>query len=276
MKSWCEEKPGNGLALIFHNKGTSISGQEGDGKGYAGLTNVVVVELDLVPGEGDFLKPHVSVQFNDKTGIRANHEDTLSVGHVGENVADGKIHKMKIAYERNAWISKKGLQKTFQIRANLNKYFDKTYTNNWLNKFEVGLLSVYIDDMIHPVIQYCLVMFISEQNLREYREDGKFGGLRLGLPVIYAIPWQQQQGSWKRIYYADLYNYIQLLCSDTDSQLEILRIVKMSRSYFGPMFPMETNFTVHSTLHIHQEYRYRAIVLSSTYQILRAQTLHRE
>jgi len=36
----------------------------------------------------------------------------------------------------------------------MNKYFDPTYANNWLNSFSIGLLSIYIDDYSTPIFQY--------------------------------------------------------------------------------------------------------------------------
>ncbi len=115
MKNFCVPRPGQGLVVILHNLGTTISGTSGGHHGSAGLSNVVAIELDLMPGEGEFIKPHVSIEFNDASALSDKHGDTLAVAHLTNDVADGKLHKMRVVYERNAISAKKGPQKAFQV-----------------------------------------------------------------------------------------------------------------------------------------------------------------
>ena len=116
MKEWCNPKPGNGFALILHNIGTNIVGGAGEGNGYAGLSNVVVIDLDIASEDNDLVKPHVSIEFNGADPIGVKHTNSLAGGHMKQDVADGKVHKMKVMYEKNVLWAKRGPGKGFQVK----------------------------------------------------------------------------------------------------------------------------------------------------------------
>lgn len=119
IKDVCQEKPGSSLVLLLHNTDPSVISNAGigsSGHGYEGLSKCIAIEIDLSKDVGlKYNKAHISVEYNDNGVLNAQHQYSLGLEHIRENIADGKPHKLKVIYERKGISAKKGPKSTFQV-----------------------------------------------------------------------------------------------------------------------------------------------------------------
>ena len=104
----------DGMALVFKKNADAEIGGTGQGIGYAGIDNTLIVEFDTFQngGEGDLTEDHIGIMSNGN----ANHSASTSLAGpiqasaTNANIEDGINHEIKIV-----WIA--GIQ-------SLNVYFD--------------------------------------------------------------------------------------------------------------------------------------------------------
>ena len=132
--------------MILHNKGTEIEE----------FTKVIIIEL--AASKGALIKPHVAIRYNARKALDDSDEDVIAAEYLNVNIADGKVHKLIIKYERIELSANKLPHKSFQLKSTLKDYFNRTYENNWIDKFRLGVISVHIDDEEHPLLQYIDLM----------------------------------------------------------------------------------------------------------------------
>ena len=100
----CSVHGGDGLAFVIHSDkaGAHALGSDGQGLGYAGISNSLAIEFDMwtnvnTQGSDDFFFDHISIH-SASIGPNSDHSST-KLGHSrAVDLADGKIHTARIRY----------------------------------------------------------------------------------------------------------------------------------------------------------------------------------
>ncbi len=140
----CAVHGGDGLAFVIHSDqaGSHALGSDGQGLGYAGITNSLSVEFDMwtnvdSQGSDDFFFDHIAIH----SASRGQNSDQSStkLGHSrAVELADGKVHTARIQYL--PYLEKKYLH-AMTANHNLLPYIKDNGEGRRL-----GTLSVFIDD----------------------------------------------------------------------------------------------------------------------------------
>jgi hypothetical protein len=92
---------GDGFAFVLHNQGFKAIGASGDGLGYKGIKNAVVIEFDTHQDEGDKSKNQVALmRYNPSSG---KYEREATVHEIRE-LSNGEEHFARIEY-RNGFLT---------------------------------------------------------------------------------------------------------------------------------------------------------------------------
>ena len=163
---------------MIHNHGDSVhqyvstTESKRDGLGYAGLPGGVVVEFDFGWSQNlnDPSYPHVSVQYRaDGGSLSPHHSYSLAFTHIPPDMLNSEVHNIRIVYRRQ--INKINFRTdNFHVSLNLNNIYSQ-YTvfeslmldfdrknsdyTNWFNdenSDKLGLLQIYINDMLFPIL----------------------------------------------------------------------------------------------------------------------------
>ena len=113
----------------------------------------MVIKLSLAPNNSKLIKPYIAIIYNDITPLNDDDNDILASQYLNPNITNGKIHKLVIVYNRIDFLAKKEPGNIFQLRSGVRKFFDKSYANNWIDKFKLGMMSIYIDNLEMPIIE---------------------------------------------------------------------------------------------------------------------------
>lgn len=156
----CAVNGGDGFAFVIHNDAnfSKAIGHPASGLGYAGLRNALAIEFDTwsntEPGIDDLLFDHVAVQASPSLvdgrpnpsldNVITEASDTRLAPMARASLADGKVHKAKIAYYR-------------YLRYDYLPYF--AASPNLLpllqddgEAWRLGTLVVFVDDMTKPLV----------------------------------------------------------------------------------------------------------------------------
>jgi hypothetical protein len=93
----------DGIAFVIQNTSDTIIGEFGAGIGYAGIPNSIAVEFDTwynSPGD-DPDDNHIGIQTRGIKPNSSDHSQTLGITSKIPKLEDGKVHIMRIVYEKS-------------------------------------------------------------------------------------------------------------------------------------------------------------------------------
>jgi len=164
LKRHCEFRGGDGLAFVIHNgiNGSEAHGDIAGGCGYKNMDNALAIEFDTWnnPEDQDPYNNHISVHAGARGElISSHHRQSLASTTDIPNLSDGKMHTVRVTYNNtldlNGWITRQ------RTRQHLDRFqapvmaFNQVakLLNSDTAKYRPGLLSIYIDSMVQPLMQ---------------------------------------------------------------------------------------------------------------------------
>lgn len=140
----CAVHGGDGLAFVIHSdkSGAQAIGSDGQGLGYAGISNSLAVEFDMwtnvdTQGSDDFFFDHISI--HSASTDENSDKSTTKLGHSRAfDLADGKIHTVRIQYL--PYLEERYLE-TLTANDNLLPYIKDNGEGRRL-----GTLAIFIDE----------------------------------------------------------------------------------------------------------------------------------
>ena len=135
---------GDGLAFVIHSDkaGAHALGSDGQGLGYAGISNSLAIEFDTwtnvnTQGSDDFFYDHISI--HSASAGRNSDKSSTKLGHSrAVDLADGKIHTARIQYL--PYLEEKYLD-TMTANQNLLPFIKDNGEGRRL-----GTLAIFLDD----------------------------------------------------------------------------------------------------------------------------------
>jgi hypothetical protein len=140
----CAVHGGDGLAFVIHSdpSGYNALGDDGQGLGYAGISNSLAVEFDMwtnvdTQGSDDVFADHISIH-SASTGVNSDRSATKLGNSRAVELADGRIHIVRIQYL--PYLEEKYLE-SMTGNTHLLQYIKDNGEGR-----RVGTLAVFIDD----------------------------------------------------------------------------------------------------------------------------------